>query len=132
MSKKSEANHRGEVTLPLDGQEYQLRPSREAIMNIERSLGRSLFELTDAARSHSLSIEEMAAITAEMMRAYARSHPDDPLLSSYQGAKPERLAELIFEAGPMMIQPRITVVLLSALTGGVDASGEAKPKAGSR
>ncbi len=120
-----EANERGEVTLKLEGVEYHLRPSREAISAIERQL-RPLTALHADAQRYELTLEEMAIIAAEMMRAYGKSHPDDPLVTDYRGAKPERLADLIFEVGAPRICVRLLVVLTAALTGGVTAAGELK------
>jgi hypothetical protein len=127
-----EPDDRGEVTLRLDGQEYHLRPSWQAIRTCEKETGRSLFELTNIARANGLSLTEMAVITAEMMHAYGRSHPDDPLVTDHLGAKPDRLEELIFEAGALSIQPRLTILLLAALTGGVDAQGDWKAVTGKK
>lgn len=120
-------NERGEVTLPLEGQEYHLRPSRQAISAIEAATGRSLFELADAARQQGLTLRESGIVAAEMMRAYGRTHPDDPNALGHQGAKAEVLEDMIHEAGIVRIQPRLAVVLFAALTGGVDKLGETKP-----
>lgn len=127
------ANARGEVALPLDGQDYHLRPSYEAIDAIERQTGRTLYELADSARHQGLTLKECGIVGSEMMKAYARTHAtsEEPLLG-YAGAKPDRVAELVFEAGPALIQPRLALVLLAAVTGGVDASGEMKPAKGSQ
>lgn len=127
-----EADERGEVTLPLEGQTYHVRPSRQAVMNCERQLGRSLHELTEQAGRNALSLADMGVIAAEMMRAYAASHPEAELRTDHAGAKPERLSEMIFEAGPLKIQLRLLVPLFAALTGGVDAQGEMKPATGSQ
>lgn len=133
MAKPAKANVRGEVTLSLDGHDYHLRPSYEAIAAIETQTGRTLFELADAARHQGLTLRECGIIGTEMMRAYARTHATeaDPL-TGYAGARPERVSELVFEAGAALIQPRLALVLLAAVTGGVDAQGEAKPARGSR
>ncbi len=129
--KPAEADDRGEVTITLEGVEYHLRPSHQAIKAIEAEL-RPLVELANAARSSSLTIEEAGFITAEMMKAYGRSHPDDPNVSSYTGANATRLEELIFEEGLAKVQIRLAVLLLAAMTGGVTALGELKTAKGSR
>lgn len=121
------ANERGEVTVLLDGVEWHLRPSFTAISTIEQTLGRSLFELAEDARRQRLSISDMATITAACMNAYGAANPNDALVTSYTGAKAERIGEMIYEAGALSVWPRIMVVLLQAVTGGVDASGEVKP-----
>ncbi|HYD37906.1 MAG TPA: hypothetical protein VEA60_09855, partial [Allosphingosinicella sp.] len=109
------------------GQEYHLRPSHEAIEAIEAATGRSAYELAGAARAMALPLRHCAIVAAEMMKAYARTHPDDPLHTDHAGANPRRVAEMIHEAGSMKIQPRLAVVLIAAVTGGVDAAGEMKP-----
>ena len=126
---EAEIDTRGHITLPVDGTEYVLRPSFEAIVSIERQLGRSLFDLAGDSTQGRLSFEDMGVIASEMMRAYGKSNPEDPLASSYRGAKAERLSELIYEAGGPRICARITVLLMGALTGGYTASGEVKPVA---
>ena len=123
---EAKLNPLGEISLPLDGQQYQLRPSRKAISNIEQQL-RSLPQLAADARSGMLSIEEMGLIAAELMRAFGEANPEDPLVRDYKGAKPDVLADLIYEAGAPAINSRLMLVLIGALTGGYTASGEAKP-----
>lgn len=124
--KETIANERGEITLPLDGQNYCLRPSYVAIKKAQADTGQSLAELTAAANGQRLSIEDMAIITQEMMKAWGMANPDDPLSGSHTGASRARLEELIYEAGALKIQPRLAVVLIAALTGQVNASGEMK------
>jgi hypothetical protein len=121
-----EIDTRGQITIPVDGQEYVLRPTFEANCAIERQTRRSLFELAGDASSGRMSLEVMGICCAEWMRAYGKANPDDPLGSSYRGAKAESLAKLIYEAGGPRICARITVVLMGALTGGYTASGERK------
>jgi hypothetical protein len=126
---EGEANVRGEVTVELDGQQYHLRPSRLAIENIEAKTGRSLTELVALSNLErlQLTLRECAISVAEMMNAYGRSHEGCPGHSDYAGAKPDRCADLIYEAGIPKVQARLWVVFVAALTGGVDASGEARP-----
>lgn len=116
-------NDRGEVRLTLDGTAYVLRPSYQAIMDIEEATGLSLFELTSTADKQALTIRQMAIIAQAMIAAYGRETKNDTLTRF----KVDRIAELMFEAGAMAVQPFILVVLYSALTGGVDASGKRKP-----
>jgi len=121
---------RGQITLPVDGTEYVLRPSYEAIMAIERITRRSLYELAGEATQGRMSCEVMAIVCAEMMRAFGKANPEDPLASSYRGAKPEALGPMIYEAGGPKVCARLAVVLIGALTGGYDSSGEAKAVTG--
>lgn len=126
---RDEVDDRGEITLPLDGHEYHLRPSFEAIKACEKKLNMSHAMLAGRAQTNMLSISDQAIIAAEFMHAYARTHKDDPLHTDHAGAQPARLEELIFEAGGMRVQPRLAVLLIGALAGGVDKSGEWKAEA---
>jgi hypothetical protein len=122
----AELDLRGQVTLPLEGQDYVLRPSYEAISAIEKALGKSHEELAHAAVRYQLSYSDLAIICTEMMRAYGKAKPDDPLVTTYRGVKPERLEVLIYETGKAKVTTRIAVVLAGALSGGYTASGEVK------
>lgn len=119
----------GQLALPLDGQEFTLRPSFEAITKIEALLGRSLYELAGAATRGSLTLEEMGSIAAEMMRAHGKTLAEnDPEGPNYNGAKPEKLAAMIYDEGAPKTCARLMVVLLGALNGGYDATGERKAR----
>lgn len=129
MSKKPdtpEVTFQGEITVPLEGIEYVLRPSYAAIMAIERQTGRSLFDLAGEATSGRMTIADMGVICAEMMHAYGREDPECEMASTYKGAKPERIASLIYETGGPRVSARIAVLLMGALTGGYTASGKIK------
>lgn len=119
---------RGQITLPLDGQDYQLRPSRTAISAIEAKL-RPLTALVAEGSRGDLSLKDMGVISAELMHAFAEVNPKHELIDDYRGAKPERLADLIYEAGSPRILARLLAVLIGALNGGYTASGEARPPA---
>lgn len=113
-------NLRGELTITLEGVEYPLRPSFTAIVAIEDKSGKSLQELAIAADGGGLSLQQMAVIVVEAMSAYGRANGRNDLV----GWKYERVAELLFDAGLMIVQPRIALLLAMALTGGHDP-GEA-------
>lgn len=118
---------RGQIAIELEGVVYQLRPSREAILAIETQTGNSLYQLAGLAIAGGMQTETMGLIVAELMRAHGKANPQDPLNSTYIGAKPERIAELIHEEGVPYVVPPIVAVLMGALTGGYTASGEPKP-----
>jgi len=120
-----EVDVRGQISLPLDGQEYVLRPSMEAIMAIEARL-RPLLPLTQEAVAGSLTLHDLGIITAEFMRAFGKANPNDPLKTTYLHSKPETLARLIYEAGQPKVCIRVATVLMGALSGGYEASGEIK------
>jgi len=128
MAKDEEAklDARGQVTLPLGGVDYGLRPSFAAISAIERKL-RPLPALVAEGGRGDLSLADMGIIAAELMRAYGEANPSDELADTYKTSKPERLAELIYEAGSPRILARLLVVLIGSFNGGYTASGEAKP-----
>jgi hypothetical protein len=116
----------GQITVTLEGQEYVLRPSHRAIINMEKRLNRSLFDLAGLATQGRLTITEMAVACVEMMRAHAEHCPEDPDVATYKSVKEARLEELIFEASAPVVSARLTVLLMGALTGGYTASGEMK------
>jgi hypothetical protein len=128
--KQDEVDVRGEITVPLDGQEYVLRPSFEAVSRIERELGRGLYDLANLALVGRLSFSDMGVIIAEMMHAYGKSNPDDPLNSTYRAATAQRMSELVFEHGGPSVMARVAVVLVGALSGGYTSSGEVKAATG--
>src|SRR4051794_20936665 len=84
----------GQLSVELDGTEYMLRPSRQAISNIERALGKSLTQIAVQCGSLALNVEEMGLCTAELMKAYAAFAPDAG--AAYKAAKPDRCADLIY------------------------------------
>lgn len=116
----------GQITVPLDGQDYLLRPSYEAILAIERELG-PLFGLAHRATLGQLTAEEQAVCVAELMKAHGRA--DKEASADYRDPKPKRIGELIYEAGLPRICARLGVLLAGALNGGYDAAGEAKAAA---
>jgi hypothetical protein len=123
----AEVDERGRITLTLEGEEFLLRPSREAIATIERRLGLPLYDLTTAASRVGLTQDQLTIIAVEFMRAHGKTMPeDDPRRSSYIGCKEERVGDLIFEASPAKVCARLYILLLGAISGGYDASGEAK------
>ncbi|MCH4894008.1 hypothetical protein GO308_12870 [Sphingomonas sp. SFZ2018-12] len=113
---------RGEVEVTLDGQSFVLRPSWEAILAIEKQTGRSVAQLAFAAEAHELTIETLAIIVTECIRAWGKSIER----ISVQGVQPDRIGELIFSEGLLKVIPRVAIVLLRAVTGGVLPSGEPK------
>lgn len=122
----SEANEtRGEIALDLDGTEYVLRPSYEAIQAIEKKLGRGLLALARTAADGDLTLNETATVAAECIKAHGRAIDDRMLAAS----TPERIAEMIYETpnGQAGVMGRLAVMLGLAVTGGYDKAGELKP-----
>jgi hypothetical protein len=121
--KPEEVDLLGQLTVDLDA-EYTLRPSRQAISNIERALGKALPQLTVQCGSLALSVEELGICIAELMKAYAVF--DTSAGTVYKAPNPEKLADLIYEHGPVDTARRLAIIFTGALTGGYTASGEAK------
>ena len=116
---------RGEFDIVLAGTTYPLRPSFTAIVAFEQITGRSQFELADDAQRGRLDLMSMAAIVSECVAAWGR----EAKVVSAQGWDLERTAGMIMEAdgGALIISKQLAVMLFMAATGGVSASGEAKP-----
>ncbi len=122
-------NDHGEMELELEGVTYLLRPSREAIQQVERQTGRSLMELGQSAREGRLMLGEISVIVAEFCRAWGREATGPAPDANQQAAasfKPDTLADLLYEAGVTQLNARLAVVLTGALTGGYDARGKAR------
>ena len=117
---------RGEFALLLDGVEYVLRPTYEAIVAIEKACARSISELARAAFDRSLSIEHAALVAVHCIRAWGRETGD----KGAQFAAPPRIGSLIVGAGTHTVFPALATALTLAATGGVDPdTGKARPEA---
>lgn len=117
---------RGQLPMPLGGEDYLLRPSFEAVLEIERNL-RPAFELAQDAMRGALTLEEMAVCVVAMMKAQGKTLPDnDPQASVYRAASVDQIGRLIYEAGGPRICARLMVVLTGCVNGGYTAEGEAK------
>jgi hypothetical protein len=112
---------RGEHEIVLAGKAYRLRPSHNAVRAIEQTTGRSTMALVRLGNTGELTLEQLGAVAAELIRAGA-----DEADTMTRSVDAERIEELIFEEGLPQAQARITLVLLDASTGGRAASGEAK------
>jgi hypothetical protein len=121
--KPEEVDLLGQLTVDLDA-EYTLRPSRQAISNIEKALGKALPQLTVQCGSLALSVEELGICIAELMKAYAVFDPNAGTV--YKAPNPEKIADLIYEHGPVDAARRLAIIFTGALTGGYTAAGEPK------
>ena len=119
---------RGETQFVLDGVEYVLRPSWEAIAAFEGATGKSLTELAVAASDGRLGLQEAGEIACACIRAFGRE-TDTPSMANVSAKK---LAGLIYESegGMLLAQKRFALMLTMAVTGGFTATGE--PKAGAK
>lgn len=101
---------RGEVGILLDGKVYCMRPTFSAIQQIERQLNTSLARLARMAVASELSLEHMAVIATEGIRASG-----DPLMKAVNA---ERVGDLIYRAGVMQSMMPILEFLGNAINGG--------------
>ncbi len=115
---------RGEVSLELEGAEYVLRPSYEAISAFETQTNRSLIDLARAAGDGELKLSESAIIVTECIKAHGRAI-DDKAMAAFNAA---RVGELILQAdgGLLIAMKRLELLLFMAATGGYTGSGEVK------
>jgi hypothetical protein len=125
---------RGEVDLVLEGQRFVLRPSYTAIVAMEKKTGKSLVELATSAEQCALSQDTQAIVVTELVRAWGRELADNEyataaekaVFTAARGANPDSIGELLYPVGVLAVQPRISVVLGLALSGGCLPSGEMK------
>lgn len=114
----------GRVPVLLEGVEYQLRPSWEAILTIEKRTGKTLLELASSA-GRCLTLNELAIIVFEFMRAEGKQVSDtDPLATTYRHVKEDKLSRLIMKESIYNVNFRVSIVLMGALTGAYDEAGE--------
>jgi hypothetical protein len=118
---------RGEVSLTLDGTDYVLRPSFDAICAFEAETGHSAIDLTLMASSGKLHTMHAATIVAECIKAQGRAVNDQAMTA----VNAKRIGELIHEAegGQMIVFKRLELLLTLAVTGGYTATGEIKAAA---
>lgn len=109
--------HRGEVSITLGGKEYTLRPSFEAIADIEERTGRGTVALTRLAASGDIGVGRAAIILHALMTA--GGHKVDL----------KDVGSMILEAGIVSVLPAIMVVLGNVLAGGTEP-GESAAAAG--
>ena len=117
-----EVNTRGEISILLEGVEYVLRPSYDAIVGFEAATGKSLIEL--ARDAGDLSVSDAAAVATECIRAWGKAIGNN----AAAGVNARRVAELMIEAdgGVALVLARLRVLLFGAATGGYTGAGEPK------
>ncbi|AJP72927.1 hypothetical protein [Sphingomonas hengshuiensis] len=114
----------GEDTLKLGRKTYVLRPGFHAVKAIEKTLGLSLVEMSRMGNLGQLNMDQLGTIAAHFIRAGAAE--GDAVAARVH---PDRVAELIYEAGIPHVMARLTLLLIDAASGGRTASGERKPVA---
>jgi hypothetical protein len=115
---------RGEITLLLEGEEYVLRPTWEAIEAFEGLTDKGLFELARDAIAGKLRVSQAAQIATECIRAWGRATGS----AAAQGVNVRRVGELLMESegGFVAVQRTLAVMLGLAVTGEYTSSGEVK------
>jgi len=117
----------GEMALYLPGGAMVLRPSYEAIVAVEQTLGRGLVDLAGDALAKRLTLPETAQIACKFIRAWGNETGNNGAAK----ANPDRVAKLIYtsEKGFHEALKALSAVLSLAVTGGYDAEGKLKPSA---
>jgi hypothetical protein len=126
----NEPNSRGEVTIDLDAT-YVMRPSYEAIEEIESQTNRGIVALVNMAAQGELKLGDAAIIVTECIKSWGKQQVAEgnatPITRSAAGANVKKVASLIHEGGIVRATERCAIVLMAAATGGVTSSGEWKP-----
>jgi len=122
----SDANEtRGEFPITLEGVAYTMRPSYEALVQMEQKTGCALSILRMAANAHALAIENAAIVVTEGIKAEGKATNNATL----QQFSPERVGALLIDGGLEPVFDVIARMLDLALTGGVTELGEVKARA---
>lgn len=116
---------RGELSLLLAGTSMILRPTFEALTQIEAITDRGLVDLTRDALAGKMKLGETAQIATECIRAWGREVGD----TGATGANATRIGKLIVDSpGGLHSALRTVAAMLSlAVTGGYTSEGEVKP-----
>jgi len=115
---------RGELAIELDGERFGLRPSYEALAEIESELGVGLMALTREALGGTLTMAQMGQVVAILIRAWGRSQNN----VNAGGAKTDKITRMIMDS-PGGMSTAMTVIgtaLTLAVTGGLSPEGEVK------
>lgn len=111
---------RGEVEIELAGEKWTMRPTFEALSNIEGKLNRSIPEITKAHREGSVRVTEVAVIIWEGLIAANDGKP--PLVNKERNGhrlRYEELGNMIVKDGfsKVLGQEAIVLFLLYGLAG---------------
>jgi hypothetical protein len=116
---------RGELAVILDGTTMVLRPTFEALSEIEQTLDRGLVDLARDALGAKLKLADTAQIVTVCVRAWGKETEN----KGAAGANAQRIARLIVDSdgGLYTVLQTIAKMLSIAVTGGYNSSGELKP-----
>jgi hypothetical protein len=116
---------RGEAAIELDGVEYVLRPTYEAIQAVEDILGKGIVKLGREALDGALTSRETAVIATEFIKAWGRETEN----TGAAHANPDKIGRLLYamkEGGTANALAIVAAVLTMAATGGFTPEGELK------
>jgi hypothetical protein len=115
---------RGETSISLEGIGYVMRPSYEAIDEFEQATGKAVKELFDLAASDKLMLRDLASVIGACVRAKGRQD-EDRTVGAFND---NRIREIVpGETGGVLVATRaVALMLLMAVTGGVDSQGKIK------
>ena len=113
--------YRGEISVTLEGVAYTLRPSFEAIVEIEQKLGTSIVAVVNRAfKQEDVRVTDMGVIVAAGIRAHGREVEDKSLAN----VSDQKIAQLCWAEGLTAIIPPVAEFLLLAINGGKSGNGE--------
>jgi hypothetical protein len=100
--------HRGEVEITLDGKSFTLRPTFQAMVEIEAVLGKGLLGLVRRISEMEFGYTEAQAVITAGLRAAGEK------------ATPEKVGEMVFRTGLAELAGPIGSFLTAALSGGAE------------
>lgn len=121
-------NSHGEMEFEMEGVAYVLRPSREAIENIEKQTGQSILELANNAQSGRVGLNDLAIIVTETVKAWGReaAADADPNQLAARQFSVSAVKDHVYAAGLAQVNARLAVLLTGAVSGGYDPFGRAR------
>lgn len=115
---------RGEVSITLDGVDYVMRPSHDAIAAFQLETGKGILRLAQDAMRADMASQDAAVIITECLKAQGRAIGDEGMARFNS----DRIHGLMMEAvgGYVAVLHSLGAMLAMASTGGFTASGELK------
>jgi hypothetical protein len=106
--------HRGEVAVTLDGHSFTLRPSWEALVEIEQATGVGIMQLAAAFATGRFRVTDLHAVLMAGLKAGGEKRAD-----------PAEVGRMIAATGIMNggLLKSVTAFLENAITGGADKTG---------